>query len=186
MIFDDRNYFAERVITMRRIILTATVLLMAIGLTTAQKTGSTVPKTRPEVEKVKPIKQVEVSSLTVKGQPRGKHYTMDLTKSGAIYNLAADVDTSQVQVRTSKGTMTVAELLRKSGKTITGPLHLGMTSDVRAQRFGTRLGGGRLNYDCSDLACSCTGDDDCNDLFTSTKCGPIAVCYPDGCICIRF
>src|SRR3954468_899507 len=133
--------FFEKGENMKKLILIGTVLLIAVGLTTAQKTGSTTAqKTRPEAEKVKPIKQVEVSSRLVKGQSQGKHYTMDLTKSGAIYNLAADVDTSQVQVKTAKGNMTVAELLQKSGKTITGPLHIGMTSDVRAQRFGTRIG----------------------------------------------
>ncbi len=159
---------------------------MAVGFTTAQKTSTTTTRRTTADSARKPIKQVEVSARTVKSQPRGKHYMMDLTKAGTIYNLAADADTSQVQVRTAKGNMTVAELVQKSGKTITGPLRVGMTSDIRAQKFGTRVGAGRLNYDCGDLACACTGDEDCNDLFLSDKCGPIAVCYPDGCICLRF
>lgn len=176
--------FAERVKKMKKIILLGTILLMAVGFTTAQKTTTTTTQRTTADTARKPIKQVEVSSRTVKGQPAGRKYMVDLTKSGTVYNLAKDVDPTQVQVKTAKGNMTVAELLRKSGKTITGPLSVGITSDVRTQRFGSRVGGNRL-VDCGDLACVCTGDDDCNDLFTSGKCGPIAVCYPDGCVCIR-
>lgn len=168
---------------MKKIILLGTILLLAVGFTTAQKTTTTQRTTAGTTGKQ--IKQVEVSARTVKSQPRGKRYTMDLTKAGTIYKLATDADRSQMMVHTSKGDMTVAELVQKSGKTITGPLSVGMTSDIRAQRFGTRIGGGRLSYDCGDLACSCSGEDDCIDLFNTTKCGPIAVCYPDGCVCIR-
>jgi len=82
--------------------------------------------------------------------------------------------------------MTVADLIKKSGKNITGKVRVGMTSDIRTQKLGLARrvgGGGRLNFSCGDLACVCSGDDDCNDLFTSTNCGPIAVCYEDGCFC---
>ena len=157
---------------MKKIILAGTVLSLAFSFSTAQK---------------KPIKQVQVTAQTVARQPTKKPYVLDLTRKGTIYSLAAGVDYNRVVVRTSKGDLTVAELIKKSGKNISGNLRVAMTSDMRTQKLNlTRVGGGRLNYDCGDLACVCTGDDDCNDLFTSDKCGPIAVCYPDGCICIRF
>ena len=157
---------------MKKIILTVTLLALAFSFTAAQK---------------KPLKQVQVTSQTVARQPAGKAYVLDLTRSGTIYNVAAGTDYSRVQVRTSKGEMTVAELLKKSGKNVSGKLRIGLTSDIRAQRLSLGRpggGGGRLNYSCSDLACACTGDDDCNDMFESGKCGLIAVCYPDGCICL--
>jgi len=162
---------------MKRILAALALLVMAIGFTTGQK---------------KPITQVQVTSQMVTRQQGTKAYTLDLTKSGTIYTVAKGVDYSKVSVHTEKGDMTVADLIKKSGKKITGKLRVGMTSDIRTQRLGLvrRVGGGvggggRLNYSCGDLACYCSGDDDCNDLFTSTNCGPIAVCYEDGCFCLR-
>jgi hypothetical protein len=131
------------------------------------------------------IKQVPITAEAVSKKTAEKPYTLDLTRNGKVYSLAKGVDYERVKVHTVKGDMTVAELIKKSGKNVSGPIRLGTTSDIRAQGFNLHRGGGGLNYDCGDLACVCQGDDDCNDLFTSNKCGPIAVCYPDGCICIR-
>jgi hypothetical protein len=46
-----------------------------------------------------------------------------------------------------------------------------------------------LGFECGGLICACSGDDDCNDLFTSGLCGA-AVCFPDKrggvvCVCLR-
>jgi hypothetical protein len=46
-----------------------------------------------------------------------------------------------------------------------------------------------LGFTCSGLHCSCSGDDDCNDMF-STVCGDIASCTEDDsggvvCECLR-
>jgi hypothetical protein len=166
--------------TMKKMILAVALLSLTFGSISSQK--KTTPQRKPA------IKQVQVTTRAV----ASKGYAVDLTRGGTMYNLASGVDYNRVQVHTSKGDMTVAELIKKSGKNISGPLRVGLTSDVRTMKLGlTRrpggIGGrGGLNYDCGDLACACTGDDDCNDLFTSDKCGPIAICYPDGCICIRF
>jgi len=158
---------------MKRILAALALLVIAIGFTSGQK---------------KPITQVQVTSQMVKRQPGTKAYTLNLTKSGTIYTVANGVDYSKVSVHTEKGDMTVADLIKKSGKNITGKVRVGMTSDIRTQKLGLARrvgGGGRLNFSCGDLACVCSGDDDCNDLFTSTNCGPIAVCYEDGCFCLR-
>jgi hypothetical protein len=37
-------------------------------------------------------------------------------------------------------------------------------------------GSGSHGYTCSGLHCSCTGDVDCNDMFSDGVCGDIAVC----------
>jgi hypothetical protein len=160
----------------KNIILAMTLLTLAFGSATAQK--RTTSQRKPA------IKQVQVTARAV----ASKGYAVDLSRSGTMYNLASGVDYSRVQVHTSNGDMTVAELIKKTGKNISGPLRVGLTSDVRTMKLGLtrRVGGGGLNFDCGALACVCTGDDDCNDLFSSTKCGPIAICYPDGCVCIRF
>jgi hypothetical protein len=161
---------------MKTFILAITLLSLTFVFATAQRRQPIKPE----------IKQEQVTVQTMARQPASKAYVLDLTRRGTIYNIASDVDYNRIRVRTSKGDMTIAELLKKSGKNITGKLRVGMTSDIRIQKLGlARIGGGGLNYSCGDLACSCSGDDDCNDLFSSDKCGPIAVCYPDGCVCIR-
>lgn len=47
----------------------------------------------------------------------------------------------------------------------------------------------RLGFECSGLLCICTGDADCNDLFSSGLCGD-GICFEDGsgnvvCLCLR-
>ena len=165
---------------MKKIILVVTLALLATGSAIAQR--STTAQRKPA------IKQVQVTSQVVARQPASKAYTLDLTRKGTIFNLAPGVDYSRVRVRTAKGDMTMSELIQKSGKSISGAVRIGMTSDIRTQKLSLSRrpgGGGGLNFSCQNLVCVCTGDQDCNDLFTSDLCGDIAICYPDGCFCIR-
>lgn len=167
---------------MKTLVLIPTLLSLAFIGTTAQRPQA-------DAQRKPSRKHVEITAATVAKQPGGRPYAIDLTRRGTIYTLAEGTDYARVRVRTSKGDMTVAELLQKAGKKVSGKLQIAQTSDLRAERVrsgrGTRLGGRGLAFDCGALACGCSGDDDCNDMFESGNCGPIAVCYPDGCICIR-
>jgi hypothetical protein len=49
--------------------------------------------------------------------------------------------------------------------------------------LGGRLGGG-FGFTCNPWFCSCTGDLDCNDMFTTSLCGR-AICIDDVCYCLR-
>ena len=40
-------------------------------------------------------------------------------------------------------------------------------------------------FQCSQRFCACSGDEDCNDMFTTNVCGPYAICFGDLCICYR-
>lgn len=46
-----------------------------------------------------------------------------------------------------------------------------------------------LGFSCGALGCVCTGDADCNDMFSTNVCGPNAVCFESGsgvvCVCLR-
>jgi len=130
-------------------------------------------------------KQVDVTARTIASEPRGP-YVLPLTRPGTVYNLAADVDYSRIQVHTAKGDLTMAEVIKKSGRKLKGKSIIGLTSDIRAMKVAIHRGGGGLNYDCNALACVCKGDDDCNNLFSSGKCGPLAVCNADTgeCFCL--
>jgi hypothetical protein len=158
---------------MKKVAIAITFLAIAFSFSLAQRTA---PTARTKV----------VSAKEISGLPAGKKYEVDLTRKGTIYNLPANADYSRVRVRTAKGEMTMAELLKKTGKTMTGKVRVGMTSDIRGQKLAlSRPGGGTLNYSCEGLLCSCSGDADCNDLFTTDLCGDIAVCDERGCWCLR-
>jgi hypothetical protein len=52
-------------------------------------------------------------------------------------------------------------------------------------------GASSLSFVCGTFVCSCSGDDDCNDMFDSGVCGGDAVCYEEGggavnCYCWRW
>jgi hypothetical protein len=44
------------------------------------------------------------------------------------------------------------------------------------QPLRTIGGGTRAGYTCSGLKCTCTGDDDCNDMFSDGVCGDVSSC----------
>jgi hypothetical protein len=148
---------------MKRIITALLLLLFALSFsfTAAQKTS--------------PVKRIEVSSRTIASKRRGQSYVMDFTRKGTVYSLAAGSDYRRVRVHTSKGDRQISELLK--GRTIKGNLIVGRTADLRGTRLGLVRPTVVMQYNCDDPAvCTCSGDDDCNDLFSSGKCGDIASC----------
>jgi hypothetical protein len=40
-------------------------------------------------------------------------------------------------------------------------------------------------FTCGGFGCVCSGDADCNDMFSTNACGPYAVCINDVCWCSR-
>ncbi len=44
---------------------------------------------------------------------------------------------------------------------------------------------GSLNFQCGGFGCVCTGDADCNDMFSTNVCGRAAVCIGLYCYCER-
>jgi hypothetical protein len=71
----------------------------------------------------------------------------------------------------------------------------GAESATSAEQTGTQQSavdnglGGLHRYKCSGLRCTCTGDVECNDMFNSGVCGPIAQCdnttSPPTCWCYK-
>ena len=45
--------------------------------------------------------------------------------------------------------------------------------------------GGATQFQCSRGICTCIGEDDCNDMFTTNACGKVAICIGDICACTR-
>lgn len=45
--------------------------------------------------------------------------------------------------------------------------------------------GGGLSFSCNAVFCACRGDADCNDMFSTSVCGPKAICIDNVCYCGR-
>jgi hypothetical protein len=140
--------------------------------------------------------RVQVTAQTLAGQPAGKAYVIDLTRTGTVYDVAAGINYSLVRVRTSTGEMPLSDLARNLGRT--GPILLGTFSDLRAQNFGFPPGGGTFQppdggpvaADCPQTGpdaglCLCKGYKDCNDLDKSGKCLKDGWgCSKGSCVCV--
>lgn len=131
-----------------------------------------------------PVKKVDINSRSFARVRAGKSVSIDATKQDTVYAIAAGVSYSRVMVRTSKGNMTLAEILRKAGRTATrGAIQIGYTPAINTHVHGT-LGTTNL-VNCEGLLCTCTGDEDCNDMFLNHGCGDIAGCDERGCWCLK-
>ena len=80
----------------------------------------------------------------------------------------------------AKGTTTQTDIIVAQASP--GPL----PSRRNQMNFNSRVMSPAMNYSCQGMLCSCSGDDDCNDMFTSGGCGDIAQCDERGCWCLRF
>jgi hypothetical protein len=61
---------------------------------------------------------------------------------------------------------------------------------IQALASALQAAGPRLGFSCAPWGCICTGDADCNDMFSTNSCGPRAVCFTDAannvvCVCVR-
>jgi hypothetical protein len=64
--------------------------------------------------------------------------------------------------------------------------HDRIVPSARAGGAAVGLFAGRsLGFTCGGFGCVCSGDDDCNDMFSTNACGPTAVCIGDVCWCSR-
>ncbi len=57
----------------------------------------------------------------------------------------------------------------------------GPTTAEALSLIGTRT----PQFTCGTLMCSCKGDADCNDMFSTNVCGPYAICIDNYCYCFR-
>ena len=136
---------------------------------------------------------VEVTSKVILSQPAGKPYVVDLTRNGRIYNVSADV-ANRIQLRTSKGKMSLTDLMEKLGLT-TSKFHasrtfrIGTPSDLSAVNSrrtleARRTGSSGMNLKCGPLICTCDPDieGDCNGrvFFCGTPM-VCAVCEDEDC-----
>ena len=67
---------------------------------------------------------------------------------------------------------------------LVGKKPLKITPLQRSAVLSARHFGGQ-NFSCNGSYCACTGDADCNDMFTTNVCGPTAVCIGTSCFCGR-
>jgi hypothetical protein len=163
-------------LTVERILWTTTLVLLTIGSPAAQR--------KPIANEQSAARQVHVTAQMI---ARDKAYTLDLDRSGTVYTLAPDVDYDRVRVRTAKGEMPLTDLVgtpRTKARVL-----VGWVNDLRTFKPGRAPRGAvaKDNYTCEGLRCECTGDVDCNEMFSADVCGDIASCNADSgkCACIK-
>ena len=162
-------------------------LLCAVGFVTASPSVSAPPQTTD-----RSAQQIRITADDIARLPVGKHYLVDLTRRGVIYDFDSTgrpIDFTRVKVHTAAGDVAIDTWLKgKLPSTAirwrAGHLRLGHAKEfssfyVRGPRSPA------LGFTCDGARCDCKGDDDCNDMFSSGVCGDIAACTPDGCSCLR-
>ena len=124
-------------------------------------------------------------------------YLIDLPAS-MVASLPDSTDLN-LRVERTKGSSAISGAMTKLSD-ITIHVAVSVQSPGMFERLGTTAGVLRLNvaagsvafprlaFDCGVFVCGCSGDDDCNDMFTRGVCGGDAVCVEDGaggvwCIC---
>ena len=145
----------------------------------------------------RPEKPVQVTAQTIASQQAGRPYVIDLTRRGAIYDVAAGVDYGRVEVRTSNGDIALNEFLRRRGYSAGERLLLGSSLGDLVNLLPPDAGPVAEAKPCDEQigACWCVGRKDCSNLSQSGKCksGPNdAVCGKGvgspgsswGCFCV--
>lgn len=116
-----------------------------------------------------------ISSQNLTTQTKGK-YTI---KTVQLSQLSKGVNT--IQFSDSKS----LEVSYLGGKVS----NVFMTKNRGSSRLSVANFGVKAAFNCGEGSCSCHGDDDCNDMFSSDVCkmlGPIlvdGVCIGSGCVC---
>jgi hypothetical protein len=115
-------------------------------------------------------KITEINSLNIKQIQKGKVSALLIDpaklKKGFNYLILESKDTLFVEYNRNK--ITSVAISRKSGWFIS-------YKPISAS----------AEFACSTEFCMCSGDTDCNDMFTTNVCGPKAVCFGNLCICAR-
>lgn len=120
----------------------------------------------------------------------GENVVLDVRRAVAysIDNSQGTVDLDRIAIRTADGMTTARRLATQRNLPLKGVFRVGAPATVA----GTLSTAGGIKptalIECSLLACSCSGDVDCNILFSGGKCGDIAFCTTDGetqCFCLK-
>lgn len=160
---------------MKRMVIAITFLAIAFSFVWAQKNQTAA-------------KRKTVSATAVSTLPAGKSYELDLRNKGTLYEFNDNsTDFSRVKVRTATGVKTMSELFQQSKTDTKGRLTVGTPVDMKTLKLtASRPGGGGLNFNCAGIFCACTGDADCNDMFSGSACGAIAWCNLNTgqCFCV--
>ena len=112
---------------------------------------------------------MQVTAQTLASQQAGRPYVIELTRRGAIYDVAAGVDYGRVEVRTSNGDIALNKFLRQRGYSARGRLLLGNSLGDLVNLLPPDAGPVAEAH-CAEKTCSCVGRKDCSDLSRSGKC----------------
>lgn len=184
-------------------ILAVTLLVIGISLIAiAQKGEGTGNSSQPGKKAGQRIKQIRVSSADIARLPIGKSFLVDLTRRGTIYHFnpaTGSIDYPRVRVRTTVGEVTLEAWLKKRLPPSIGDrwrsrrFRVGMIRDLATfNNSGSKQRPPTQAYEHEDGVCHCTGDDDCNNMFSDDVCiDGTSFCFDDDptrpqcfCLCV--
>ena len=184
---------------MRRIILIATVVVFAHGVSSFSQRAPQKAATKIT------LRSIQVNAQTITALPQGKKYVVDLTQRGVRYEFDAKtsrINFSRVMVRTAQGEVPIASFFKKVPfrKALAGFNYTSQSFVIgRALAPGLTSSSDRTlptltsisNFTCNATTCVCEGVPDCSDLiFNTTLCGGPIYCFTDAagvrrCGCAR-
>jgi hypothetical protein len=132
-------------------------------------------------------RRVRVNAASIAQLPTNKPYVIDLKQKGVVYDFELSggrINYSRVVVRTETGDQPIVTFISKKFRddAIRGWVGKRVRLTVFAAKSPAKGGLGLKNptgknpFTCNPIWCSCQGDDDCNDMFTTNVCGDTAFC----------
>jgi hypothetical protein len=138
---------------------------------------------------VKRLTRLSSKQFVTQQQPRESRYV-------TLTELAPTRDAKEDLVaKSARKSLPVVQPGRSgSGKSVKGVARIRVGDTLTRRHIDILTKGllsirARAGFECSGPLCVCTGDDDCNDMFTTGLCGD-AICFEtaDGgvvCLCVR-
>ena len=87
------------------------------------------------------------------------------------------VDSIQLRIisKNSVGTAGIGSTVKTVNQLLAGKQTLNISPVERKTVLAASKGG--LSFSCNGIYCACSGDLDCNDMFSHNVCGIRAICY---------
>lgn len=170
---------------MKRIsLIIVTTLALASLVPLKSQTPSSSATIRQTPRATTPLRRIQVNVQTITALPRGKNYVVDLTQRGVNYDFdpqGGRIDLSRITVRTAQGEVAIGSFLKTTflkGQ-LEGFKYTSQAFSLRTRPSGTLQTSGTkslIKCDWSYDICTCTGEDECDELIWDRACGDIRFC----------
>ncbi len=175
---------------MRTVLFTPPMLVLALLVSansqTPQLSGASSSGTvRQTPGAITTLRSIKVNAQTITALPSGRKYVVDLTQRGVVYEFnsqSSQIDFSRIVVRTTKGEVAIGSFL-KAGflkAKLANFKYTAQAFSLRTRPAGTLQNRptttSLISCDWAYEICTCTGEDECDELIWDRACGDIRFC----------